>query len=1026
MMENILRALLRNRAIVAFFMFLIAAAGLFCYYIIPKQENPDAVIAAAVITTIYPGASPQEVEQFVTNKIEEQLKLLDRVKETSSMSIESASIITLMYQDDVKIEEVETKLRQAMDDVTLQLPDMCQAPIVRTDLISSNSFIISLSSDVYTAKDLEDYAQVIQQQLEKVEGVTSVQIAGKHTRQVVVEADIEKLRTYGISLEMLLGLLKAQNVNIPSGSVQYDSGSIAVSAPALFEDLDDIRELVVGGAQDSLSFVKLKDLAQVSIQSANDSYYQQDGRDAVLLVGKLQQDKNAVNIGHDLRKELDRIQAEMPQDLIFHEVMYAPQDIENNIDGFVRNLFESILLIMLVVLIGVHLRNALVISVALPMSILITFIVMQVLGIQFQFISIAALIVSLGILVDNAIVISEAIQQNLNLGMERTAAILAAVRATAVPVLTSTLTTVVTFSVIYFVPGTVGQVAGTIPTVVIAALTASYFVAMLGIPVLAYMFFKPEQIQSGKRRNRIRELFLKLAEIGMNAPRRTLAICFSTLGVAVVLAMSLGMQFFPSSAKPVMYVNVTGETLSLKETGGIVDEIQQVLEAEPLVEHTTSCVGQGLPSFFITVPAMRPAANSAQIMMQLDQDILDEYDTMDAAMRYLQHKLDSHVPGAVIEVKCLEYSIPTDAKIALAVTGQDQQQIDYAAQQLRQALEEIPGTDYVRDTAVVPQYQYRVDLDSEILSGYGLIKYDVTKQLNTGLMGATATSYSVGGSDMDVVVKANVHSLQDLKNLPIVGSQSGTKVLLGQVADIQLRPEVPQINHYNGQRVVNVLANVLPGYSSAKIEMQLNRDYMPQMELDGISITGRGETANMMDLIGNLGVAALLAILAIYVILLLQFRDFAKPLNVLTSIPLSLIGCCLGLWLFHMDIQVMALLGLVSLFGIVVNNGILLIEVIDAERQRGSHIRAACRQAIIQRFRPIMLSSVTTCIGLVPLILNGDPMTAPMASVLLFGLMLSTVLTLVVVPTLYTLREEKRTCKKEAKSARPLTTARKD
>lgn len=1006
MMEKILQALLRNRAIVAFFMVLIALAGLFCYYIIPKQENPDAALAAAIVTTVYPGASPEDVEQFVTNKVEDRLKTLDRVKETSSMSIDSVSVVTLMYEDDVKIEDVETKLRQTIDDVVPELPDMCMEPMVRTDLVTNNAFIISLSSDVYTPRDLEGYAQVIQQRLEAVDGVTSVQVAGKQTRRVVVEADIEKLRTYGISLEMLLGLLQAQNVNIPSGSVAYDSGSITVSAPALFENLDDIRELVIGGAEDSLSFIKVKDLADVSVQSADDYYYQQDGRDAVLLVGRLENGRNAVNIGHELRRAIDQVQAEMPDDLIFHEVMYAPQDIENNINGFVRNLFESVLLIMLVVLVGVHLRNALVISVALPMSILITFIVMQVLGIQFQFISIAALIVSLGILVDNAIVISEAIQQNLNAGMERTRAIIDAVRSTAVPVLTSTLTTIVTFSVIYFVPGTVGQVAGTIPTVVIAALTASYFVAMFGIPVLAYMFFKPEKEQRLQRRNPVRQLFLKLAEIGMNAPRRTLAVCFSTLGVAVLLAMGLGMQFFPSAAKPVMYINVTGETLSLDETGRIVDEIEQVLEQQPLVQHTTACVGQGLPSFFLTVPTLRPASNSAQIMMQLDPDVLDEYGGMEDAMRELQAALDEQVPGAAMEVRCLEYSVPTDAKIALAVTGTDTERIDQAARQLRQALEEIPGTDYVRDSTVIPQYQYRVNLDSEILSGYGLIKYDVTKQLNTGLMGATATSYNVGGSDMDVVVKANVHSLEDLKNLPIVGSQSGTKVLLGQVAEIELQPAVPQINHYNGQRVVNVLANVLPGYSSTKIELELNRSYLPQMDLDGVTITGRGETANMIALIGDLGVAALLAILAIYVILLLQFRDFVKPLNVLTSIPLSLIGCCLGLWLFHMDIQVMALLGLVSLFGIVVNNGILLIEVIDAERRAGSDIRTACRQAVIQRFRPIMLSSVTTCIGLVPLILNGDPMTAPMASVLLFGLLLSTVLTLVVVPTLYTLREE--------------------
>lgn len=1007
-MERFLTVLLKNRRIVVFLMLLIALAGLLAYYKIPKQENPSAVVAAAVITTVYPGASPEDVEQFVTNKLEDALAGLDRVQYTASMSMESASVITVMYKDDVYIDEVETKLRQTVEDVQPSLPATCMASTVRTDLVSDNAFIISLSGQGYTPQDLEAYADSVKARLGQVEGVASVTVAGRQERQVVVEADIEQLRLYGVSIENILGLVQAQNLNIPSGSIGYAGGSVTVSTPALFESLADIENLVIGGAEDSLSFVKLKDLASVFIERADDYYYLQDGQDAVLLVGRIEEGRNAVNVGRSLRKTLDELRAEMPAGLAFHEVMYAPEAIENNINGFIVNLLESVLLIMVVVLVGVQLRNALVISVALPMSILITFIVMWALGLEFQFVSIAALIVSLGILVDNAIVISEAIQQNLNAGVERTAAIVGAVRVTAVPVLTSTLTTVVTFSVIYFVPGTVGKVAGTIPTVVIAALTASYFVAMLGIPVLAYSFFKPEKQARAERQSVLRRLFVRISELAMRAPRRTLALAFSTLGVAVALALGLGLQFFPYAAKPVMYVNVKGETLSLAATDRLVSEIEAALKAHPLVAHTTACVGQGLPSFFLTVPTLQPAANHAQIMLELNEEEYAKYDEPETAMRQLQAALDAAVPGAEIEVKCLEYSMPTDATITLTVTGSDTNQINALAQQMRQALAAMPGADNVRDTAVVPQYQYRVLLDSERLSGYGLLKYDVAKQINTSLMGAAASSYTVGGSEMDIVVRANVQSLDDLLALPISASQAGTRVLLGQVAEVALQPTVPQINHYNGRRSVNVLAGVLPGYAAARLESQLKAELLDQIDLGDMTVTGRGETANMLALIQNLGVAALVAVLVIYLILLLQFRDFAKPLNVLTSIPLSLIGCCFGLWLFRMDIQVMALLGLVSLFGIVVNNGILLIEVIDAERAAGAGIRQACRAAVRQRFRPIMLSSITTCIGLVPLVAGGDAMTAPMASVLLFGLLGSTVLTLAVVPALYTLREEKR------------------
>lgn len=1006
-MEKITKILLNNRKIVVFFMLIIACLGIYCYYVIPKQENPDASVAIALVTTVYPGASPEDVESFVTNKIEEQIGSLDRVNYYTSMSMESASAVIVYYDDDVQIKDVENDLRQAVSNVQKELPDTCMESVVKTDLISNNQFIISLSSDVYSSEELVSYGQVIKERLDGVENVSSVTLYGEKTKQVVVETDIQKMKLYGISIENILTLMQAQNLSIPAGNIEYDSGTVTVLSSGLFESLKDIENTVIGGGEEGLAFVKLKDVASVYIEDTDEKYYLQDGRESVLLVGKFVEGKNAVNIGKVLRQEIEELKQELPQELIFHEVMYAPEDIDDNINNFLINLFESILLIMVVVMIGVRMRNALVISTALPMSILITFIAMDIMQIEFHFISIAALIVSLGILVDNAVVISEAIQQNLNDGMEKTEAILMAVRTTWVPILTSTLTTIVTFGIIYFVPGVVGAIAGTIPTVVIAALLASFFIAMCGIPVLAYFFFQPETKEKAAKESYARKLFYSLLNVGLKYPVRTLVGCFATLGVAAYLALQLGMQFFPYASKPVLYINISGETMNLKTTGEIMDEIGSLLDNEEIVENYTVAVGGGLPSFFLTVPSLNDASNVGQIMVQLNEEELKELGSAESAARQLQAVIDENVAGATVEVKCLEYSMPTDAKIVLTLTGDDVDKLNDVAGQMCSALEEIPGTDYVRNTTVIPQYQYKVNLDSDILSGFGLLKYDVIKQLNTSLMGATASTYTASGKEMDIVVRSKIDSLDELLEMPVVGTVSNTKVLLGQIADVSLKPVVPIINHYNGKRYVNVLSNVLPGYVSGNIESELLDNYVSQMDMEGIEIVERGEMSNMMSLIGNLGFASVIAVILIYIILLLQFKSFAKPLNILTSIPLSLIGCCLGLWLLKMDIQVMALLGLVSLFGIVVNNGILLIEVIDEKRGEGMSVREACTMAVKLRFRPIMLSSVTTCIGLIPLIMSKDPMTSPMAVVLLFGLIFSTFLTMVVVPTIYNFREQK-------------------
>ncbi len=1006
--EKLVRALIKNRSIVIIFTLIVTVAGLYSYYMIPKRENPDTTVAAAVITTVYPGASPEEVEYSVTEVIEREIALLSDVDYYTGMSMNSASVITVMYDMEVTTLDISTDLMQAVARAASNLPELAEESVVNTDVVSYNQFIISLSGEGYTDSELSDFAENVKDIIVDVEGIESVTVDGMQPRQVVVETRAEDMRSYGLSTETILQIMQAQNLSIPTGSIDYDSGTINVVTPTVFESLRDIENIVVGGSADSLSFIKLRDVADVYLEDEGDFFYMQDGQNAILLTGTIAEGENAVLVGDELRLAIDAAKSIVPPDVNFHEVMYAPEDIENSVNGFIINLIQSILLIVLVVMIGVRLRNGLIVSIALPVSILSTFIVMYILGVEFQFISIAALIVSLGILVDNAIVISEEIQQNLNMGTEKVEAICAAVRSTAVPVLSSTLTTVVTFSIIYFVPGVVGQVAGAIPTVVITALVASYIVAMCLIPVLAYFFFKPESEKRVSKESLSKRAFSKMLDFSLKYRKTVVFGSFLTLAIAAALAMTLGLKFFPVANKPILYINYETESMSLDASALSAECIAEMLDTHPMVENYTYAVGKGLPSFFLTVPTLTTAPNVGQFMLSLDEQQMEIRGGPEASARELQALLDESLAGASATVRCLEYSMPTEASITYSVSGEDIDKIYEVADAMVETLLGIEGTDRVRDTRIAPQYEYQIETDSELLSSYGLLRYDVAKQVNTALMGADAGVYRAGGTDMDIVLRSDVQSLTELEALQIVGSVSGTKLLLGQVATIGISPSVPLIEHYNGERYINVLSNVLPGYSSLSIEAELEALCLSQIDLEGVSITSGGEVSNMMDLIGALGVSALIAVLIIYLILMLQFKDFRKPLIILSSIPLSFIGCGLGLRIFNMDIQAMALLGLVSLFGIVVNTSILLIEATDEARRGGLSVNEACKAAVSKRYRPIMLSSVTTCIGLVPLVLSGDSMTAPMASVLLFGLLFSTLLTMVVVPTLYAMQMSKR------------------
>ncbi len=1017
-MKKIIPTVIHNRLSVMLLCVIIIVVGLYSYYFIPKQENPNTTVAVATITTVYPGASPEEVELQVTDVMEEYLATLSGVDYYTSQSINNASVIIIMYDMEFSMDDVEDELRQSVADAQKDMPEHAEESIVDTDLVSDNQFIISLSGQNYTGEELADYAVTVKDSLDDVAGIEKIVIDGVIENNVVIETRPDAMSDKGVSLDTLLQILNAYNLNLPSGGIETEDGIINVDTPPVYENLEDIEDIVVGSDATTFEPIYLSDVADVFIEDDKDFYFSQNGNNAVLLTGRIEDGENAVIVGDDLRDAIDDAKSLVPDDVVFHEVMYAPTDIENSINGFITSLLQSIGLIVIVVMIGVHLRNGLIVSIALPLSILVTFTVMNLLQLEFHFITIAGLIVSLGILVDNAIVISEAIQHHLNLGKERVKAITDAVGETAIPVLTSTLTTIVTFSIIYFVPGVVGQVAGAIPTVVITALIASYFVAMVVVPVLAYWFFKPEPEHKKNKKNIVSTIFQKMLNFGLKHKITTVTAAFITLGVAAVLALQLGMQFFPVANKPVVYVNFESDEITLEAAEKITEEINEILNAETVVEDYTYAVGSDLPSFFLTVPSMASAPNIGQYMLQLNEQEIETLGGVEATARHLQELFDESVEDAKITVRNLEYSIPTDAKIAFVVSGDDMDKINEVSQQLVEALEKIEGTERVQRTTTATQKAYQIAPDNELLEDNGILKFDVVRQVNTALLEAPVGSYQQSGENLDIVLRNDISDIEDLESLQISGSISPAVVSLGDVATVEETQTVSLISHYNGEYYSNVLSNVLPGYSSLSIESELTEKYMQDIDLTGITITGKGEVNNMLDLMLALIVSAGLAVMFIYLILILQFKSLNKPLIVLVSIPLSFIGCGFGLWIFKMDIQAMALLGLVSLFGIVVNNSILLIEVMDSKIREGIGIEESCRSAVKLRFRPILLSTTTTCIGLVPLIVSGDPMTAPMASVLLFGLLFSTVLTMVVVPTIYAIQQEKALRKKERRAAK--------
>lgn len=1000
-MKKIVTWALRRYLIVYIFTLILMVGGILAYFEIPKQENPNTNLPAALITTIYPGATSTQVESLVTIPLEKALSSLQKVDVMNSYSTNSASVIVVVFEIDADPEDSIAQLKDIVAKTQASLPELAYESTINDDLISTPAFILSFSSPTLELSELVSYAQSVSTQISRISGVSRIVLDGEDNFEVSVQVDVDALNVYQVSIETIVQLMQAQNLTIPSGSVVIDGQSINVQTPSSFESVQDIENMIIKGSTSGVGFVRLSDVATVNVIPTSSVGFTRNGNTTVLLTGYFNQNVNSVNIGQDVSKVLNTLKQSFPSSLLVEEVVFSPKDIDNSINNFIGSLLQSIGLIILIVMIFVKLRNALVISLILPLSILLTFIVMNITRLEFHFISIAALIISLGILVDNGIVISEAIQYRLNDDMERTEAIMKAVEETSIPMLTSTLTTMVAFGMFFFVPGVIGKTVATIPTIVISTLSASYLVAMVVIPIFAFHFFKKESSIKIEKTHQTKpyRFFKWLLGYGLSKPKSMIGLAFATLIISGLLFTQLNISFFPYSNKPTFHIDIESEQFSLDQTKEIHDQVLDILSEYDEIINTTSAYGRGLPKFFITAPVLGVNVANAQVLVNVDLRN-SRFDSNEALGRELQDRFNANIVGADVQVRYLEYALPVEAKVAVAIRGENIDELLSASEIVQETLKSISGTTNIRDTHISSEPQYIVNIDPDYLSTSGLLKFDVVKTINTALMGTSPTQLTLGTLQLPIKIKADIQSLDDLLSLTIRSSATGSVLQLRQVASLGIDFVNPSIFRQNGLRTITVLSDVLPGYDATTVELALRESLNVNSQLSDVEIVYRGELSNITNLISNLGVSSLAVIALIYLILVFQFNNLKQPLIILASIPLSLSGVFLGLVLFRVDIQAMALLGAVSLIGIVVNNGILLVEVINSGLNEGLNIDEAIFKALKERYRPITLTTLTTIIGVIPLILSGDPLTSPMALVLFFGLAMSTVLTMVVIPTL--------------------------
>lgn len=999
-MNKLIRFSVKNRKITIILAVILMISGIISYFNIPRQENPDVTSPSALITTIWPGASAEEIEELITKKIEVEASLLEGIESIKSISANNASVVIVTINYSVDKDEQWATLDKLISNLVPDLPDGAYSPVIDTEsMVETSGMIIAVYSDAYDYEMLSYFSAIIRNELLGIDGIKKVNLDGNLQNRINIMVLLEELNKTALSMEDLYNLLLIQNIEIPSGSLDTNNGSISVSIPGAFKSIQDIENLIVD-ISESFGIVRLKDIADIYTDyDTREKRFEENGKPSVLVTAYFKDNQNIIEIGDEVQEKLDRVIGTMPAELTVSNVVFQPDDVAESVNRFIINLFQGVLFVIIVILIGMGYKNAAIVSTAMPFSILLTFTVMRYMQIDIHQISIAALIISLGILVDNSIVVTDAIQYRIDEGYGLKEASIMGAEESATPVFSSTLTTVAAFAPLIALPGEAGEFARSLPLVVIISLTASYVSAMLFVPALSSIFLT-KTTKTKEKKHRIKTLFTQALSIGLKHGTATLVLTFVLFFISVGVGIYfLPIEIFPYADKNYLYIDVSNETKGdIASTELLMQEIGAILDEESAVTSYTTAIGGYLPKFYLTIAPGSDAEHSGQILVYLDENA--DISSYEAYAKYLKQRIDDRILGSKIEVNLPAITAPgSDIEIVLYSDNKD---VLYRyADELFVKIDKMESIEKIYTDIPRAVYQYEMVIDKDYAAISGLNSYDIQRQVNIALNGLKASSITSKSNEFDIFLSSNIGSMADLENLMIKSSFTNNKIMLKQVTTLELKSQVPIVYRYNRLPAVSLECTVGNGYNVQDSQKHIESLVASTIGDADIRVDYRGEKETLSKYLGGIAEAALYALAAIYVILLIQFKSSRQTLIILLTIPLSIIGSMAGLYTFKQPFSFTAGLGLASLIGIVVNNAILLLEHINNAIRDGDLIIDSCTSSLNRRFRPIMLSTITTIMGLFPLALSGSSFFTPMAVTLMSGLFVSTFFTLIVIPTMY-------------------------
>ena len=989
---------------------LIVLWGTHYFLTMSQREDPEITIRGCRIITAFPGALPEDIEQYVTKPLEDVIAEIGEVNEISSDSRYGLSVIFAMLEDDTPkgdVDQIWDKLRNKIDRIAGDLPEGSYPPIVDDEFFDTCSHIICVSGDDYSPRELTAFAERIQRRLSSLPAAGKVSISGDRPERIFLEYDQAQMTRYGVGFKQLLATIEGTNILMPGGGIELNGQTYAVDSTGGFERLADIENLPVygrpGGAQ-----VRLGDLGELryGYEDPPEHLARVNGHECVMVSVIMKDGMNVIELGRQVEAEMASIRGSLPVDLCLTIVQDQPSQVSARVSTFLANLRSGVLLVILVVFLFMGLRPSVPVGLAIPLVMVTSFAVLNLTGTDLQQMSIAGLIIALGMLVDNAIVVTDNVSRYLDAGMERRQAAITATQELAMPMLTSTLTTVAAFLPLVMLPGETGEFIFDIPLVVSIAILMSYVLALTTTPMICSLVLRPN---TGRRTFQPLAPLMRMMENAyplmlhwtqLNLGWTALIVTALFIGSLAMFPL-LGVQFFPGAERNQFAIDITlPDGSSIFETQRVTEEVEAILDDQAGVTSYLASIGAGMPMYYYNRITRSANSNLAEFLVNTE--------SVEATARIipdLRRTVQSSVSGARIEVKFLEQGPPVGAPIQIKVQGDNITELKRIGDQIKEILADTPHVIDVQDSFGNDRRQLQLVVDETQLRAIGSTKQDINSTTGLILRGYSVTEYRAPGRTIPMVIRARPEDrdqARDLDSYYIINNYTGSHVPLSSIAHFQTVDVTSKIQRRNRVRELVVSANMSGGRLSSDA---LRHDIQPALAgiklKPGYSINISGEAEESGEAFADLGTFATIAILLIILIIVAQFKSIRIGLVVFISIPLSLIGAILGLLVTGNPFGFTAGLGVISLAGIVINNSIVLIDFIMERLRDGHPLDEAIDQAGRSRLRPILLTTVTTIGGLLPLGIFGGSMWSPLCFAIIGGLIVSTFLTLLVVPLVF-------------------------